>query len=343
MTNSISYPNQQQYPQNYSGVTILVNNPGVNTMPNGYLAPTHQHCCCCQPQPIAQMPMPAPQVYAPQNYQPQPQYMTNGFVQAAPQPVQQQVPQAYPPQYYLNNYNYIQDPRGTMQAPMPQPIGNVQATTPIGIEGQVNPYAPVVNQNDMQLSQDIIKQIDARIAAQKELEKNGQQKRVVNLTNEYIMSLENYLNNPNNEIRIMASKEILTRLNEDKNRYDDPALNALINKMLQDPNSLVRIAAMSALSSQLASGNEYTTKLLQDIQNNPNSSKEDVVQAANILLKMAADTEIKYVPVKEKAAKPSNKEMEAKQKQIEQLQQQLQAQRQKEIEVQLAQQMQGMK
>ena len=113
--------------------------------------------------------------------------------------------------------------------------------------------------------------------------------------------------------------------------------------MLQDPNSLVRLAAMSALSSQLASGNEYTTKLLQDIQNNPNSSKEDVVQAANILLKMAADTEIKYVPVKEKAAKPSNKEMEAKQKQIEQLQQQLQAQRQKEIEVQLAQQMQGMK
>ena len=67
---------------------------------------------------------------------------------------------------------------------------------------------------------------------------------------------------------------------------------------------------------------------------------EDVVEAANILLKMSADTEIKYVPKKEKASKSQNKD-EAQQKQIEQLQKQLQAQRQKEIEAQLAKQMQG--
>ena len=48
------------------------------------------------------------------------------------------------------------------------------------------------------------------------------------------MSLENYLNNPDNEIRIMASKEVLKRLGEDRDRYDDAALNALINKMLKD-------------------------------------------------------------------------------------------------------------
>ena len=34
--------------------------------------------------------------------------------------------------------------------------------------------------------------------------------------------LENYLNNPNNEIRVMAAKEILTRLDEDKSRYKVP-------------------------------------------------------------------------------------------------------------------------
>ena len=361
MTNSIGYPNQQQYPQNYSGVTIHVNNPALNTMANGYITNPYQQAHCCSPQcvahapaqqvpyynqqPVVQAPTQPSPVYSAQNYQVPPQYMASAYAPMNPQPTQQPVaPQSYPPQYYLNNYNYIQDPRAGQFNPIQHPVGNMQAPVQPNEAPMTNPYAqaaPMAPENDMEISQNIIKDIDARVAAQKDLEKNGKQKRVVNLTNEYIMSLENYLNNPNTEIRIMASKEILTRLNEDKKRYDDPALNALINKMLQDPDSLVRVAAMSALSSQLASGNEYTVKLLQDIQNNPKSSKEDVVEAANILLKMSADTEVKYVPVKEKAAKPSNKEMEAQQKQIAQLQQQLQAQRQKEIEAQLAQQMQG--
>ena len=113
------------------------------------------------------------------------------------------------------------------------------------------------------------------------------------------MSLENYLNNPNSEIRLMAAKEILTRLDEDKNRYDDAALNALLNKMLQDPEKLVRIAALSAFSSQLASGNDYTVQLLTKIQNNPNADKEDVLQAADGLLKMSSRTEIRYTPVQQ--------------------------------------------
>ena len=349
MTNSIGYPNQQQYPQNYSGVTIHVNNPALNTMANGYITNPAQQCNYPIAPPIGQPTMQPMTNYAPQNQTVQPQYMASAYAPIQAQPVPQQIqqpqmPQGYPPQYYLNNYNYVQNPMAGQPASIQQPMNNMQPVMPQKIETtQANPYTqqtPLVAENDMQVSQDIIKDIDARMAAQKELEKNGTQKRVVNLTNEYIMSLENYLNNPNEEIRIMASKEILTRLNEDKNRYDDPALNALLNKMLQDPNSLVRVAAMSALSSQLASGNEYTVKLLQDIQNNPKSSKEDVVEAANILLKMSADTEIKYVPKKEKASKSSNKD-EAQQKQIEQLQQQLQAQRQKQIEAQLAQQMQG--
>ena len=116
------------------------------------------------------------------------------------------------------------------------------------------------------------------------------------MTDEYIRSLENYLNNPNDEIRLMASKEVLTRLDEDKNRYNDAALNALLNKMLQDPSKLIRIASLSAFGSQLASGNAYTVQLLQQIQTNPNADKEDVLQAADILLKMSAGTEIKYIP-----------------------------------------------
>ena len=109
------------------------------------------------------------------------------------------------------------------------------------------------------------------------------------------MSLENYLNNPNSEIRLMAAEDILTRLNEDRDRYNDAALNALLNKMLQDPNKNVRIAALSAFASQLASGNDFTVELLQKIQNDPNGDKEDALQAANALLVMSATIEERVI------------------------------------------------
>ena len=101
----------------------------------------------------------------------------------------------------------------------------------------------------------------------------------------------------------MASKEILTRLDEDKSRYDDAALNALLNKMLQDPSKLIRVASLSAFNAQLASGNDYTVHLLHSIQQNPSADKEDVLQAADVLLKLSAGKEIKHIPnpeIKEK-------------------------------------------
>jgi len=171
----------------------------------------------------------------------------------------------------------------------------------------VLPVEQIMEEKDynMDSSKEIITKLDTRVAEEKELEKNGKKTKIVALTNEYIMSLENYLNNPNREIRLMASKEILTRLDEDKDRFDDAALNALLNKMLQDPDKLVRIAALSAFSAQLASGNDFTVQLLNEIQNNPNADKEDVLEAANILLKMSSSTEIKYVPVKNEEYNPN--------------------------------------
>ena len=150
---------------------------------------------------------------------------------------------------------------------------------------------------DMTASKNIIGSLDERNAEIKEEKKKTKEQKIVALTDEYIMSLENYLNNPNDELRLMAAKEILTRLDEDKNRYDDAALNALLNKMLQDPSKLIRLAALSAFASQLASGNEYTVQLLQNIQANPNADKEDALQAADILLKMSSGVEVRNVPV----------------------------------------------
>ena len=154
----------------------------------------------------------------------------------------------------------------------------------------------VKQREDLTTSKSIIGELTERDNTIQEEKKNSKETKIVALTDEYIKSLENYLNNPNDEIRLMASKEVLTRLDEDKDRYDDAALNALLNKMLQDPAKLVRIAALSAFASQLASGNNYTVQLLNNMQSNPNADKEDVLQAADILLKMSAGVEVKRIP-----------------------------------------------
>lgn len=331
---------------NYSGVTIQISNPAVNVgrENRGYgipqqalgnyaqgIIPNNQfgYCEDCTT----------------------PSYMTN----PAPQP--QVMPQAYPAQYYLNNYNYqangkpnsytdevdknqngLADGNNTnltkadveelkkqldaINGYSTQDTKNANSAGSINSENkdalaannstdanngtdsstqtingnQTQDVKPEIKEEDMSKSNGIINDLDARDAQIKAEEKNSKQKRVVALTDEYIKSLENYLNNPNDEIRLMASKEILMRLDEDKNRYDDAALNALLNKMMQDPSKLIRIAALSAFASQLASGNDYTVQLLHNIQANPNADKEDVLQAADILLKMSGGTEIKNIP-----------------------------------------------
>ena len=244
--------------------------------------------------------------------------------------------QSYPPQYYMNNYNIQGNPETVSkvlaEAQKNQPAQNNianniplqdSAAIPAGAEvaylngdqavqqsaaaeqkpktyqellEDAKKYEKPVSPNDMTKSTEIKDDLDARALAIENEKKNSTQKNVVALTDEYIKSLENYLNNPNDEIRLMASKDILTRLDEDKDRYNDAALNALLNKMLQDPSKLIRVAALSAFASQLASGNDYTVQLLNNIQQNPNADKEDVIQAADILLKMSGGREVKNIP-----------------------------------------------
>ena len=354
MTNSINHRNCS-IPA-YSGITINISNPTLNAAP---LSANYPNCnqACANHQPtftVEQMQNTNEQRYnnptqlgmTPPINQPNQSVQNNPIESQASQipspnnteqnannqPTPQQ---AYPPQYYLNNYNYIQNgEKGNNQTPKTPAKEN---NTPK--EAKINTNNIEQTEEDMTSSKEIINELDARAAEQKDLEKNGKKTRVIAFTNEYIMSLENYLNNPNSEIRLMAAKEVLTRLDEDKDRFDDAALNALLNKMLQDPNKLIRIAALSAFSSQLACGNDFTTQLLTKIQNDPNADKEDVVQAADILLKMSASTEVRYTPAKQAVQPASNKELEASQKQVEQLRGQLEQYKQQEIEKILQQQM----
>ena len=294
---------------NYSGVTIQIANPAVNVCQNdGKNVPCVSNGCYG----VYPNSLPNPQgnyVTSPQAVNTLPgvnQYALTA--DSASNPNQNTgYPNAYPAQYYLNNYNYPVNADRTNLAEQNKATdmyGNPNyQTTGIHAEDNVVPnsykiYAQKTEQkdNDMTKSENIKEDLAQREAEIENEKKNTKETKIVALTDEYIKSLENYLNNPNDEIRLMASKEILTRLDEDKERYDDAALNALLNKMMQDPNKLVRIAALSAFSSQLASGNDYTVQLLHNIQSNSNSDKEDVLQAADILLKMSAGTEIKNIP-----------------------------------------------
>ena len=273
---------------NYSGVTIQIANPAVYAGGGGMDR-------------VNSYGVSQPQICPNNNYYPQPQNAPAVYTQ------QEALP-SYPPQYYLNNYNYQNngtDARKNKEASPENGLAAAQTDS----ENAVKQYEPDIEEpQDFSKSKAVIDDLDARAAAEAEEKKNSKQKRVVALTDEYIKSLENYLNNPNDEIRLMASKEILTRLDEDKDRYNDAALNALLNKMLQDPSKLIRVAALSAFASQLASGNDYTITLLHNIQQNPSADKEDVLQAADILLKMSAGTEVKNIPNPAVKETPDNDE-----------------------------------
>lgn len=273
---------------NYSGVTIQIANPAVYAGGGGMDR-------------VNSYGVSQPQICPNNNYYPQPQNAPAVYAQ------QEALP-SYPPQYYLNNYNYQNngtDARKNKEASAENGLAAVRTDA----ENAVKQYEPDIEEpQDFSKSKAVIDDLDARAAAEAEEKKNSKQKRVVALTDEYIKSLENYLNNPNDEIRLMASKEILTRLDEDKDRYNDAALNALLNKMLQDPSKLIRVAALSAFASQLASGNDYTITLLHNIQQNPIADKEDVLQAADILLKMSAGTEVKNIPNPAVKETPDNDE-----------------------------------
>lgn len=128
---------------------------------------------------------------------------------------------------------------------------------------------------------------------------NTKKKRVQVLTDQYIKNLEAYLNSPSEDLRKTAAQEVLKRLDEDRTRYNDAALNALINKMLQDPSChKVKATALTALDTQLAQGNDNTVKILTDmVQNDKSRNGADAATAASILVKMSSPTKLVDVPI----------------------------------------------
>ncbi len=138
--------------------------------------------------------------------------------------------------------------------------------------------------------------------------KKTEKRKIVQLTDDYIRNLETYLNSQEKDVRLSAAKEVYARLEEDDSRKDDKALTALINKMLQDPSTEIRILALSALESRMVTGDDYSVGVLQKMQQNPAAYGQDAVDATNILLKMSGKQVEKEFEVKDDKKKETKTE-----------------------------------
>ena len=130
---------------------------------------------------------------------------------------------------------------------------------------------------------------------------------IVQLTDDYIRTLENYLNNPNVKVREMGVKELMERFKEHKSRYNDIALTNLLNKALQDGSKNVRFLAMSTLDAGYAQGDTLTQQLLQKMQSSKDVYGEDAMYASEILLKTAGNKVEVDVPVEKTEEAQSKK------------------------------------
>lgn len=119
-------------------------------------------------------------------------------------------------------------------------------------------------------------------------------KTIVPLTDDYIKSLENYMNNDNPKVRLIGAKDLMERFKEDENRKDNPSLIPLLNKALRDTSPAVRFLALTTLQTGYCVGNDETVQILKEIQSqNKDKIGEDALLASEILLKLSAPQPVK--------------------------------------------------
>ena len=147
------------------------------------------------------------------------------------------------------------------------------------------PSTPQVQYSNVPLAQQPLQGVDAAEKKDKKSMKN-----IVQLTDEYIKTLENYLRNPNPEIKLMGAKELMQRFREDESRKNDAALTNLLNLTLQSKYSPVKMIGTTILSNGWAQGDEFTRQLLNQIQQSKSSYGLDALDAAEAALKSAGNT-----------------------------------------------------
>lgn len=177
---------------------------------------------------------------------------------------------AYPANYYMQQPVYNMMPNNAYPQAAPAP----QAAAPV-----VAPVAAAPMEKEAEKTEE-----------KSDEKKPAKTKNVVQLTDDYIKTLENYLRNPNKDIRMMGAKELSKRFTEDDSRKNDKALNSLLNLVLQDKASDVRLLGLAMANGGLAQGDETTVQILQNMQNSQSAFGQDALTATDALLKMSGTT-----------------------------------------------------
>ncbi len=221
---------------------------------------------------------------------------------------------------YPSNYNNMfVNPTYNMQNPMlnaaniPQETARMQAH-----QGFAPEYATkqvqddLINQRNMSNQTNLIEKTE-NSQTETKTQENNKTKKVTPLTDDYVKSLENYMNDQNPKIRLIGAKELLERFKEDENRKDNPSLMPLLNKALRDSSPSVRFLGLTMLQLGYAVGNNETVTILKEIQTqNKDKIGEDSLLASEILLKMSAGQKID-VPMTQAEIEAQNaKKSEAK-------------------------------
>lgn len=301
---------------NYAGVNIQIFNPMVGS-PNGYVYPNQTASAY------------GPGVNGgcyPSNYYTTGQYPQGTFVPQNPygQPGGQNPPvqNGY---YDQNGAYYPSEIPGQPSANTgaeSKPVNPNDTASSASQAEQQTPASPVPDNKNPENTAGATDGANTKDAAASEAaggennpsktdEKDGkktEKRQVVELTDDYIKTLENYLNSQDTEVRLMGAKEVVNRLTEDPSRKDDPALTALVNKMLQDPSSTIRAIALSLIDSRTVSGDDYTVNVLKKMQTSKEGFGQDSLQATSALLKMAGQTAEKEVEVKDPPKKDDKQE-----------------------------------
>lgn len=121
-------------------------------------------------------------------------------------------------------------------------------------------------------------------------------KNIIPLTDDYIKTLENYMKSPNEQVRLMGTKEVMARFKEDDSRRNDAALTALLNMSLQDKSNNVRVLGMTTVAAGYSAGDQNTSSLLNRLQQKKSNYNEDALLAANALMRMSSQPQKVEIP-----------------------------------------------
>jgi len=224
------------------------------------------------------------------------------------------------PLYPSNYNNMFVNPTYNMQNPMmyqtaiPQENAVLQAHQGFAPKyAAKQAQADMLNDRNMSSETNLIQKTTNEQIENTTNQENKKTKKVTPLTDEYVKSLENYMNDQNPKIRLIGAKELLERFKEDENRKDHPSLIPLLNKTLRDPSPSVRFLGLTMLQLGYSVGNDETVTILKEIQTkNQDKIGEDALLASEILLKMSAGQKVDVPMTQAEIDAQNSKKSEAK-------------------------------